>query len=151
MMRFNHMELTVEPGTLDEPNRSQLIDFYQEVFGWRSIDPALFDKSDLLLMTDEQASSFVLLFQGEKAMKAPGYDHLGILLDTRSEVDEMLAKCKARQASDSRILIREYDDLLQGDLTVHAFYVKHLLPIYFDVQCMEWAEGKGPAQQWKFE
>lgn len=151
MMRFNHMELTVEPGTLDEPTRSQLIDFYCDLFGWRVFDPHLFDKSDLLFMVDEQASSFLLLFQGEKAMKAPGFDHLGILLDTRAEVDEMLAKCKARQKEDARILIREYDDLVQGDVTVHAFYVKHLLPIYFDVQCMEWAEGKAPPKRWKFE
>ncbi len=151
MMRFNHMEITVEPGTLDEPNRSELIDFYQGLFGWQSIAPEVFDKSDLLFMVDEQASSFLLLFQGEKAMKAPGFDHLGILLDSRSEVDEMLAKCKARQDEDSRILIREYDDLVQGDVTVHAFYVKHLLPIYFDVQCIEWAEGKEPPKRWKFE
>jgi hypothetical protein len=35
------------------------------------------------------------------------------------------------------VRIKEYDDLVIGDLTTYAFYVKHLLPIYFDVQCME--------------
>ena len=33
--------------------------------------------------------------------------------------------------------IKEYEDLVTPNLTVHAFYVKHLLPIWFDVQCME--------------
>jgi len=150
MMRFNHMELTVEPGTLDEPTRSELIDFYRDLFGWQAIAPRLFDDSDLLFLTDEAASSFLLLFQGEKAMKAPGYDHLGILLDNRAEVDAMLAKCKQRRESDPRVLIREYDDLVQGDVTVHAFYVKFLLPIYFDVQCIEWRQGTGPSQGWRF-
>ncbi len=150
MIRFNHMELTVEPGTLDDPTRSELINFYTNLFGWMPIEPNIFDDSDLLLATDEVASSFLLLYQGEKAMRAPGFDHLGILVETRAEVDEMLAKCKRQQEADKRIAIREYDDLLQGDLTVHAFYVKYLLPIYFDVQCMEWAEGTGPTKNWTY-
>lgn len=150
MMRFNHMELTLEPGTLDEPTRSQLIDFYSDLFGWRPIEPNLFDPSDLLFISDDTASSFLLLYQGKKAMTAPGFDHLGILVDTRDEVDAMLAKCKARQEADARVAIREYDDLVQGALTVHAFYVKFLLPIYFDIQCMEWRDGSGPKRRWKF-
>jgi hypothetical protein len=144
------MELTVEPGTLDEPTRSELTEFYRDLFGWQAIEPRLFDDSDLLFMTDEVASSFLLLYQGDKAMKAPGFDHLGILVDTRAEVDAMLAKCKARQESDRRVLIREFEDLAQGDLTVHAFYVKFLLPIYFDVQCMEWRAGTAPTRRWVF-
>jgi len=150
MMRFNHMELTLEPGTLDEPTRGELIEFYSDLFGWKAIEPALFDPSDLLFMTDDTASSFLLLFQGKKAMRSPGFDHLGILVDSRAEVDAMLAKCKARQAEDDRILIREYEDLVNGPLTVHAFYVKHLLPIYFDIQCMEWEPGSEPQRNWSF-
>jgi hypothetical protein len=33
---------------------------------------------------------------------------------------------------------------------VHAFYVKHLLPIWFDVQCLEWPEGEGPTRRWQY-
>ena len=36
-----------------------------------------------------------------------------------------------------KISDRRYEDLVYPGLTVHAFYVKYLLPIYFDVQCME--------------
>jgi hypothetical protein len=35
------------------------------------------------------------------------------------------------------VRIKEYEDLVYPGLTVHAFYVKYLLPIYFDVQSME--------------
>jgi hypothetical protein len=31
---------------------------------------------------------------------------------------------------------------------VHAFYVRYLLPIWFDVQCMEWQEGAEPPRRW---
>jgi hypothetical protein len=70
-------------------------------------------------------------------MSSPGYDHLGLLQATRGEVDDLLARCKERQAVDDRVRVKEYEDLVTGDLVVHAFYVKHLLPIWFDVQCME--------------
>jgi hypothetical protein len=35
------------------------------------------------------------------------------------------------------VRIKEYEDPSYPGLTVHAFYVKYLLPIYFDVQSME--------------
>ena len=41
--------------------------------------------------------------------------------------------------------IKEYEDLVVGDLTVHAFYVRYLLPIWFDVQCMEQRGAAQPA------
>ena len=69
MMRFNHMELTLEPGALDEPNRSELIDFYHELFGWNLIEPNLFDKSDVLFTTDDFASSFILLVQVRRHLR----------------------------------------------------------------------------------
>ena len=45
---------------------------------------------------------------------------------------------------------KEYEDLDQGVVTVHAFYVRYLLPIWFDVQCMEWAADAEPARQWQY-
>ena len=55
----------------------------------------------------------------------------------RSEVDHLLEPCKRYRDKDDRVQIQEYDDLVYPGLTVHAFYVKYLLPIYFDVQSME--------------
>ena len=46
-------------------------------------------------------------------------------------------RAKAWQAEDDRVQIKEYDDLVTGGVTVHAFYVKYLLPIWFDVQVIE--------------
>jgi hypothetical protein len=52
-------------------------------------------------------------------------------------VDELLEACQRYQEKDDRVQIQEYDDLVYPTVTVHAFYVKYLLPIYFDVQSME--------------
>ena len=42
-----------------------------------------------------------------------------------------------RAEKDDRVMIKRYEDLVYPELIVHAFYVKYLLPIYFDVQSME--------------
>jgi len=35
------------------------------------------------------------------------------------------------------VQIQEYEDLQYPNLTIHAFYLKYLLPIFFDVQSIE--------------
>ena len=139
-MRFNHMELTLPIGTLDDVLRKEIDDFYGEVFGWTGVDTEVVGQLCHVLLTGD-GGDFLLLAESERPISSPGYDHLGLLQATRAEVDELLERCKRRQQSDDRVRIKEYEDLVTGDLVVHAFYVKHLLPIWFDVQCME-RDGK---------
>jgi hypothetical protein len=135
-MRFNHMELTFPTGTLTTDFREEVDAFYGSVFGWVGVDTDVVGQSCHILLSEE-AQQFILLAESDKPMQSPGYDHLGLLLGTRAEVDAKLDQCKRYQEKDDRVRIKEYDDLVIGDLTTYAFYVKHLLPIYFDVQCME--------------
>ncbi len=135
-MRFNHMELTFPTGTLTTDFREEVDAFYGSVFGWVGVDTEVVGQSCHILLSEE-AQQFILLAESDKPMQSPGYDHLGLLLGTRAEVDDKLDQCKRYQEKDDRVRIKEYDDLVIGDLTTYAFYVKHLLPIYFDVQCME--------------
>jgi hypothetical protein len=147
-MRFNHMELTLPPGSMDASFREDVARFYGGVFGWSTTDIDLLGQSCLYVEVDE--GQFLLLAESEKHIRVPGYDHLGLLLEERSEVDVLLEQCQKFGQDDERVEIKLYDDLVQGPVTVHAFYVRHLLPIYFDVQCMEWepsadSTGHGPA------
>jgi hypothetical protein len=135
-MRFNHMELTFPRGTLTQEARDDVDAFYGDVFGWKFLDTEVVGQLAHLCQVGD-SGDFILLAEGDKPMSSPGYDHLGILLDTREEVDELLAKCKAWQAKDARVQIKEYKDLVTPNLVVHAFYVKHIMPIWFDVQCQE--------------
>jgi len=148
-MRFNHMELTLPPGTLAR-DREDIIAFYGEVFGFNAIDVPLFDTTGLLLSTDDTASQFLLLMEQEVHLHSPGYDHLGFLYATREEVDEKLARCKAWQARDDRLRLKEYDDLVIAPTTTHAFYVQYLLPIWFDVQAIEYEQGAAPSTVWSY-
>jgi hypothetical protein len=135
-MRFNHMELTFPRGTLTTEFREEVDAFWGGVFGWTGVDTEVVGQLCHILLSEE-AQQFILLAESTKPVQSPGYDHLGLLFSTRAEVDEKLDECKRFQDKDDRVQIREYDDLVTGDLTTHAFYVKYLLPIYFDVQCME--------------
>lgn len=142
-MRFNHMELTFPLGTLTAEFRSDVADFYGEVFGWRANDVDILNQSGLHLRVDD--CQFILLIEHREPMNRPAYDHLGLLLDARHDVDDLLAACRRRAADDERVEIKTYDDLVMPTLTVHAFYVRYLLPIHFDVQCHERASEQAGA------
>lgn len=145
-MRFNHMELTFARGTLTEEFRAEVADFYGGVFGWAASTVQVVGQDCLYLHVDD--GQFILCAETDNPIQSPSYDHLGLLMDTREEVDAALAAIKARAATDDRIRLKEYEDLVMERVTVHAFYVKYLLPIYFDVQCMEYLPGTGPASRW---
>ena len=134
-MRFNHMELTFARGTLTPEFREEVDAFYGSIFGWKSTDTEIVGQLCHLLQPDPD--QFILLAEGDKPISSPGYDHLGLLQDTRQEVDDLLDACKRYAEKDSRVQIKEYKDLVYPNLVVHAFYVKYLLPIWFDVQVLE--------------
>ena len=76
---------------------------------------------------------------------------MGFLCEDRDRVDKVFAACKKRQAAEPAIEIKEYDDLGIGPTTVHAFYVRYLLPIWFDVQVIEYTDGNAPERDWHFD
>ena len=149
-MRFNHMELTLPKGTFTDEWRADVESFYSGVLGWEILSHQLGKLDTILLRPDD--GQFILIAQAEKHLASPGMDHLGLLLDTREEVDHLLDMCRRFAEKDDRMQIVDYTekDLVTGNVTVHAFYVKYLLPLYFDIQVIEHAEGKGPARRWDY-
>jgi len=149
-LRFNHMELTLAKGALDAQTRVDLKRFYGELFGFEALDVEILGQLGLLLRTDPDTSQFLLVTEAREPMRAPGFDHLGFLLERRADVDATLERCRAWRERDARVEIKEYADLVQGGVTVHAFYIRFLLPIWFDVQCMEYAPAATPRQGWQW-
>ncbi len=134
-MRFNHMELTLPRGTLTRVFREEVDAFYGGVFAWKGLYTEVVGQLCHLLLPD--ADHFILLAESDTPLSSPGYDHLGLLQNTREEVDRLLEECARYAEKDDRVSIIRYEDLVYPELTVHAFYVKYLLPVYFDVQSME--------------
>ena len=135
-VRFNHMELSFPRGTLTDAFRKEVDSVFVDVLGWRSTDTEVVGQLCHLLLPD--ADQFILLAEGDRYMQSPGYDHLGLLYETREEVDEVLGRLQEVAASDDRLQLKLYEDLrYPTGLTVHAFYFRWLLPIWFDVQVLE--------------
>jgi hypothetical protein len=147
-MRFNHMELTFPKGTFGEEFYADLEAFYGGMLGWEVTERELGKLHVYLLRPD--TGQFILLAESDKVLSSPGMDHLGLLVDTRLEVDETLEACRRFADKDSRVEIIDFNgkDLVTPTVTVHAFYVRYLLPIYLDVQCMEHVPGHEPAESW---
>ncbi len=148
-LRFNHMELTLPVGELAE-HRDEIRTFYGDVFGFEALDVPILKQTGLLLRTDAETSQFLLVTEQRVHMSSPGYDHLGFLVESREEVDRLLETCRDWQKRDDRVALKEYEDLVVGDVTTHAFYVRYLLPIWFDVQVIEYARGAAPGRTWSF-
>jgi hypothetical protein len=149
MPRFNHMELTLPRGALAE-HRREIAAFYGDLFGWESLDVPILKQLGLLLRTDPETSQFILVTEQREAMSSPGHDHLGLLYDSREEVDALLEKAKKWRERDPRVQVKEYEDLRIGGTIVHAFYVRYLLPIWFDVQAIDYEPGHAPARRWRY-
>jgi predicted enzyme related to lactoylglutathione lyase len=148
MARFNHMELTVPKGTLTGERRAELSEFYGNVFGWETRDVEILGGLQYFMRPDD--GQFILVAESSKPMSSPGYDHLGLLMDSREEVDHVLEQCQRFKEKDDRVELKLYNDLHTGNTVVHAFYVKYLLPIWFDVQVLEQKAGTGPAKRWQY-
>lgn len=154
-LRFNHMELTVPKGTLDK-EKDNIAAFYGEVFGFEVIEVPMVDErinqKKLLMRTDPETSQFIFLVEVEadQCIHLPGYDHLGFLLQDSPTVTDKLAQCKAWQEKDSRVEIKEYDDLDTPQALNRTFYVKYILPIWFDIHSIEFHKGFEPKREWTF-
>ena len=135
-MRFNHMELTFPVGTLTTDLREEIDAFYGSIFGWKGFDTDVVGQSCHLLMPD--ADQFILLAESDRPMSSPGYDHLGLLQDTRQEVDDSLGRVRA--PTPRRTIGCPSNGTRSSSipgLTSTPLSAKYLLPIYFDVQSME--------------
>jgi hypothetical protein len=148
MMRFNHMEMTLPKGTVTDEFKADLESFYGGVFGWEIKPTKVLDLEATLLLPDD--GQFILIAEATKYMQSPGLDHLGLLMESRDEVDEMLERCQRFQEKDDRCRIHNFKDLVVGPIVTRAFYVRYLLPIWFDVQVIEREPGTGPTKRWAY-
>jgi len=142
-MKINHFETTVPRGTLTDQWCADLDQMLFDIFGWEG---KTFDmthpqtgvpvRGRVYQIDDEQ---FFVINEHEEYM-TPGYDdHIGFSADSRAEVLSMLESLKALGEKDDRLSFRlvtdgkPSEDEFNGRLMT-GFYVKYLLPVFFDIQ-----------------
>jgi catechol 2,3-dioxygenase-like lactoylglutathione lyase family enzyme len=86
-MRLNHLNLTV-------PDVRQTREFFERYFGFRCVSER--GRDTLAVLLDE--SQFVLTvnnFEKASEVQYPGAFHVGFMLETRQQVDDMYARFQA--------------------------------------------------------
>jgi hypothetical protein len=149
-LRFNHMELTLPPGALDDDTRSEIKRFYGEVFGWNALDTPILGQTGLLLRHrrgDEPVRADRREQEaGERArLRPPGSCSRRA---PRSTARSMRSGAGRRRTSacrsrNTKISCRETSRSTR-------FTCVTCLPIWFDVQCMEWQAGAEPERRWSY-
>ena len=142
--RFNHVAMTVPAALLDEAGRAAILDFYGEVFGWQELPTMTEDRKRLVMMAYE-FGQFVFIEADEKPMSTTPMDHFGMSVSTLAELESFYDKVKAYSERDERTVLEEkmLDDF--GVLELHAFYVRHILPLKVEVQYFDWKQQAEPA------
>jgi uncharacterized glyoxalase superfamily protein PhnB len=138
--KFNHVAMTVPAEMLDDDGRTAILDFYGEVFGWQELPTMTEDRKRLVMMAYE-VGQFVFIEADEHPMVTTSMDHFGMSVSTLAELETFYAKAKAYGERDERTVLedRMLDDF--GPLNLHAFYVRHILPLKVEVQFFEWKQG----------
>ena len=132
--------MSVPAETLDESGRTDILRFYDEVFGWTEM-PTLTEDRVRLVLRAHSNEQFVFLVADPKPMACPTTDHFGMSVGTPRELDEMLGRARKFAERDSRVEIveRQVEDFKV--LKLHNFYLRYRLPLMIEVQCYEWAPG----------
>ena len=88
------MEITFPLGTLTPEFFDDVKSFYGDVYGFTCTSGPMFGQPSITMRSAERHNDFILLIEGDEAMAAPGFDHLGFELTSRDEVDATLTKVK---------------------------------------------------------
>ena len=130
------MALSVPAELLGEAGRTDLINFYSEVFGWQEYPTETVDGKQLVLgaYTYDQ---FVFLIADDEPMRAPRLDHFGLGVATEDELDTFYQRALAYRERDDRVDIIAKQVEQHPGLAITNFYVGYLLPMMVEVQHFE--------------
>lgn len=138
--RFNHVAMTVSADLLSPESRSELLDFYGEVFGWTEM-PTLTVDGERLVFRAHSNEQFVFLVAGEVPMKCPKMDHFGMSVATPEALEAIYQRAERYRERDARVEVVERKTEDFRVLELHSFYVRFQLPMCVEVQCYDWAPG----------
>ena len=135
-----HVAITMDPALLDDRGRAELLDFYGDVFGWTEGDNTG-EVGNPLIMYTGAFGQFVYLLPGDPYLQTPAMDHFGVLVPTLSQLAEIVARAKARQATDERVtLIDVHSRTTPGptaDYTLTSAYIGFVIPLLVELQHLE--------------
>jgi hypothetical protein len=138
--RLNHVAISMDPATLDDRGRADLLAFYGEVFGWTEGDNTGEPGNPLILYTGT-FGEFVYLLPGEPFLTAPALDHFGYQVASLTELHEIVGRAQHYAARDERVnVIDVHARTTHGpeqDYTLTSAYIGFVLPLMIELQHLE--------------
>ena len=165
--------MTVPFGTITPAWIADLKAFYDDIFGWDVAEVRVGDDPSspihhLYLQLEPSGQQYLYIGEGSHPMDPAGIDHLGIIVESQQEVEDLFAKCKDFKQRDSRVDLNEDQPLTPFDpggdpsftlkwdngwvppYLVSGFNVSYLLPVGWDVQFETYKPGVEPPKVWQF-
>lgn len=134
--RFNHVAMSLPPDALDADGRAEILEFYGDCFGWEELPSETVDRKTLVMAVGHW-DQFVFLHAEDEPMRSPRLDHFGVSVLSRDDLDGVWSRVSAWRARDDRVDVIEPNVEDHEVLKIHAFYVRHLLPMMVEVQYWE--------------
>ena len=116
--------MSVPPGTLTEEWRTQVLDFYGELFGWTEMDKLRLPDR----LTIAVGSSYINVRARDDAPAYSGYEHFGVLF---SSADEVRAIWERASKLDVDLTLEPLNDTGDGYV---SFRLRYLLPLTIEAQ-----------------
>ena len=134
--RLNHVAMSLPAERLSPEGRAEIVEFYGDCFDWTELAEQTVDRERLVLAVGHW-DHFVFLHAERESMRAPRLDHFGMSVRSRADLDGAWSRVAAWAGRDDRIdtIDPHVDDF--GPVKIHAFYVRHLLPLTVEVQYWE--------------
>jgi hypothetical protein len=140
---LNHVAMTVPRSLVSDTNeRRRMLEFYEHVFGWRSIDLMQVEGERIVLHL-HQLTHFLYLIGGDVPLAAPRGDHFGIEVYERETLDAIVNRAKAFRAErDPAVEIEDITTEDYGTIRIHNADLRYLLPLTVEVQFYEGVEAR---------
>ena len=137
---LNHGAISMDPASLDERGRAEVLAFYGDVFGWTEGDNTGEPGNPLILYTGA-FGQFVYLLPADPPLTAPPLDHFGLQVETLADMNTIVERAKDHAARDDRVRVIDiHSRTTQGpthDYTLTSAYIGFVLPLMIELQHLE--------------
>jgi hypothetical protein len=139
--RINHVAISVDADIMNEAGRADLLQFYQEIFGWTEGDNSTERGNPLILYTGSLGQFLYLLPAQDEFMVTPNMDHFGLEVSSKEELLEILHRVKAYQQKDPRVRVTDVGAMTthyqDKEYTLTNAYIWFLIPLWIELQHVE--------------
>ncbi len=141
VMRLNHLAIGMPPAQFDDARRREIADFYGEVFGWYEF--ATDEPGDPMILAFREFGQYLYLIAEDPPLRAAPMTHVGVQVDSREELEAILARARAYATRDPRVEVidaaTEPQRSNRGRVTLTNCYIRYLLPVMVELQHIEFA------------